>query len=108
MESADEIIHKTAKDWARENNHPEIVELLSKRPSQAYKSLVERKKKLHRVNINQKRKIRNLEKESTSNAYLAAISRYINDILSKKWETSMEAWINFINANIEKILKVIK
>ena len=84
MELSNRIIHKTAKDYAREYNHPEIVELLSKGPSQAYKSLFERNKKLHRININLKIRIRNFEKKSTPNVYLDTVEKTINDILSHK------------------------
>ena len=59
MESTNGMIHKTANDYAIKKKHPEIVELLSKGPSQAYKLLVERNKKLHRENLNQKKKKRN-------------------------------------------------
>ena len=47
MEFRKEMIHKTAKYYARERKHPEIVELLSKGPSETYKSLLERNKELH-------------------------------------------------------------
>ena len=41
------MIYKTAIDYAREKNFPNIVEVLSKGPSQNYKKLTERNKKLH-------------------------------------------------------------
>ena len=41
------MIYKTAIDYARGNNFPNIVEVLSKRPTQNYKKLTERNKKLH-------------------------------------------------------------
>ena len=57
-----EIIYKTAIDYAREEKHPEIVDLLTKGPVGLNKSFVERNKKLH---LRIQRMIRERQKSST-------------------------------------------